>query len=132
MTTHVQQTLPFPWQGGCQCSLQPWICAPGTHYGWVGCGSVEYEVYPTLPYMANTGNGTPDLLILSPTPYPLDHMLLHNLTDSDSKRKQSTSRPYMYVYEVSHRCNDKDNSCTYCWCEKQVSLRRLQIPVEKS
>ena len=30
MTTHVQQTLPFPWQGGPQCSLQllikPWIC----------------------------------------------------------------------------------------------------------
>ena len=22
MTAHVQQTLPFPWQGGCQCSLQ--------------------------------------------------------------------------------------------------------------
>ena len=50
MTTHVQQTLPFPWQGGGQCSLQlliqPWICAPGTHYGWVGRGSVEYEVLP--------------------------------------------------------------------------------------
>ena len=40
MTTHVQQTLPFPWQGGCQCSLQlliqPWICAPV---------SVEYSNY---------------------------------------------------------------------------------------
>ena len=33
MTTHVQQTLPFPWQGGRQCSLQlliqPWIYASG-------------------------------------------------------------------------------------------------------
>ena len=52
MTTHAQQTLPFPWQGGHQYSLQlliqPWICAPGTHYGWVDRGSVEYEVYPTL------------------------------------------------------------------------------------
>ena len=49
MTTHVQQTLPFPWRGGRQCSLQPaliqpWICASGTHYGWVDQGSVEYEV----------------------------------------------------------------------------------------
>ena len=101
---------------------------------WLGgrrqCG---VRSLPNAPYVVNTGNGTPDLLILSPTPYPLDHMLIHNLTDSDSKRKQSTSRPYIYVYEVSYRCNDKDNSCTYCWCcEKQVSLRRLQIPVEKS
>ena len=39
MTTHVLQILPFPWQGGHQCSLQilakPWICAPGTRYSWV-------------------------------------------------------------------------------------------------
>ena len=70
MTTHVQQTLPFPWQGGRQCSLQlliqPWICVPGTHYGWVDRGSVEYEVYPTPLRMASTANQTPDLSILSP------------------------------------------------------------------
>ena len=75
MTTHVQQTLPFPWQGGHQCSLQlliqPWICAPGTHYGSVGRGSVEYEVCLTLLHMASSGNRTPDHLILSPMPYPL-------------------------------------------------------------
>ena len=49
MTTHVQQTLPFPWQGERQCSLQlliqpwiqPWIFATSTHYGWVDRGSVE-------------------------------------------------------------------------------------------
>ena len=79
MTTHVQQTLHFSWQGGCQCSLQlliqPWICAPGTHYAWVDRSSVEYEVYPTLLHMATTGNRTSDLLILSPTPYQLGHML---------------------------------------------------------
>ena len=79
MTMHIQQTLPFPWQGGRQCSLQlliqAWICAPGTHYGWVDRGSVEYEIYPTLLHMASTGNWTPDFLILSPTPYPLGHML---------------------------------------------------------
>ena len=46
--------------------IQPWICAPGTHYGWVDQGSVEYEVCPTLLHMASTGNRTPDLLILSP------------------------------------------------------------------
>ena len=81
MTTHVQQTLHFPWQGGRQCSLQlliqPWICAPGTHYGWVDRGSVEY-VCPTLLHMASTENRTPGLLILSPTPYPLSHMIPHN------------------------------------------------------
>ena len=32
--------------------------------------SVEYEVYPILVHMANTENWTPDLLILSSTPYP--------------------------------------------------------------
>ena len=67
------------WQGGLQCSLQlliqPWICAPGTHYGWVDWGIVEYKVCPTLLHMANTGNWTTDLLILSPTPYTLCHML---------------------------------------------------------
>ena len=45
VTTFVQQTLPFPWQGRRQCSLQlliqPWICAPGTHYGWVDQGGVN-------------------------------------------------------------------------------------------
>ena len=32
-----------------------------THYSWVDRGSVEYEVCPTLLYMAGTGNRTPDL-----------------------------------------------------------------------
>ena len=79
MKTHVQQTLLFPWQGGCKCSLQlliqTWICVPGTHYGWVDQGSVEYEAYPSPLHMANTGNRTPDLLMLSPMPYPRGHML---------------------------------------------------------
>ena len=65
MTAHVQQTLPstlpLPWQGGRQCSLQlliqPWICAPGTHYGWVDQGNVEYEVCLTLLQMANATLG---------------------------------------------------------------------------
>ena len=74
MTAHVQQTLPFPWQGGCHSSLQlliqPWICAPGTHYGWVDQGSVEYKVCQHY-YTWASGNPTPDLLILSPMPYPL-------------------------------------------------------------
>ena len=52
-----------------------WIYAPGTHYGWVYRGSVEYEVCPTLLHMASLGNQTPDLLVLSPMPYPLGHML---------------------------------------------------------
>ena len=60
--------------GSLQLLIQPWICAPGTHYGWVDRGSVEYEVCLTLLHMASTGNRTPDLLILSPMPYPLGHM----------------------------------------------------------
>ena len=66
-------TLPFPWQGGHQCSLQlliqPLICAPGTHYGWVDQGCVEYKVFPTLLHIASSGNRTLDLLILSLMPY---------------------------------------------------------------
>ena len=52
MTSHVQHTLhlPFALQGGRQCSLQlliqPWICAPGTHYGWVD--QMECECYLTF------------------------------------------------------------------------------------
>ena len=61
--------------GSLQLSIQPWICAPGTHYSWVDRGSVEYEVRLTLLHMASTGNRTPDLLILSPMPYPLGHVL---------------------------------------------------------
>ena len=79
MITQFQQTLPFPWRGERQCSLQllfqPWICAPDTHYGWVDQCSVKYEAYQTVLHMANTGNQTPDLLILNPTPYPLGHRL---------------------------------------------------------
>ena len=52
MTTHVQQTSPFPWQGGRQLCLylliQHFICAPGTHYCWVGQGNVEYKVCPNI------------------------------------------------------------------------------------
>ena len=59
--------------------IQPWICAPGIRYCWVDQGSVEYEVCPTLLHMASTRNRTPDLLILSPTTYPLGHML-HTFT----------------------------------------------------
>ena len=75
VTLHVQQTLPFPWQGGRQCSLQlfvePLICAPSTHYGWLDQGSVEYKVCASLLHMISAENQTPDLLILSPMAYPL-------------------------------------------------------------
>ena len=66
--------LYLPWQWA-HSSLQLWICAPDTHYGWKDQGSVEYKVCPTLLHMASTGNWAPDLLILSLTPYPLSHML---------------------------------------------------------
>ena len=65
----------FPLARWCQCSLQPLIqpliCGPGTYYGWVDQGSVEYEVYATLPHMTSAGNRTPDNRILSPMLYPL-------------------------------------------------------------
>ena len=47
-------------------------------YSWVDQGSVEYEVCSILLHMASTGNRTPDLLILSPMPYPLGHALPSN------------------------------------------------------
>ena len=74
---HMFFRLYLPWQrehSSLQLLIQPWICAPGTHYGW-DRGSVEYEVCPTLQHVASTGNRTPDLLILSPMLYPLSHML---------------------------------------------------------
>ena len=57
--------------------------------GWRG--SVEYEVCLTLLHITSTGNRTPDLdfLILSPTPYPLDHvlpLLIAVLTGSANKQ----------------------------------------------
>ena len=44
---------------------------PGTHHWQLGRGSMKWEVYPTLPHMTSSGNQTLDLLLLSPTPYPL-------------------------------------------------------------
>ena len=53
----------------------PIFTPPGIHHCWVGRGSMEWEVCPTLPHKTSCGNRTPDLLILSQTPYPLGHML---------------------------------------------------------
>ena len=38
-------------------------------------GSVEYQVFLTLVHMTSTENRAPDLLILSPVPYPVGHLL---------------------------------------------------------
>ena len=43
---------------------------------------MEYEVCLTLLHMASTENRTPNLLILSPTPYLLGHMLLCCVVDA--------------------------------------------------
>ena len=43
----------------------PIFISPGTHHCWVGRGSIEFEVCPTLLHMISSGNWTPDLLILS-------------------------------------------------------------------
>ena len=77
VTTHVLQTVP-PLAVDIQ---QPATIDPTldlcTRYPLrlVNQGSMEYEVCPTLLHMSNAGNQTPDLLILSPAPYPLGHML---------------------------------------------------------
>ena len=58
----------LPWQcthSSLQLLIQPSICTPSTHYGWVDPGNMEYEVCQTLLHMASTWNWTPDLLILS-------------------------------------------------------------------
>ena len=112
MTTHAQQTLPFPWQSGRQCSLQllikPWVCAPGTHYGWVDQGSVEYKVCSTLLHMTSTGNRTKDLLILSPMPYPLGHMLpyqqINILIDKNAITKTEKECEENFILIHSHCC----------------------------
>ena len=76
MTMHMQQTLPFFWQGRRQCSLQLliqcWLCGPGTHYSWVGRCSMEFEVCPTLVpvHMTSSDNLAPDLVILGKIPVP--------------------------------------------------------------
>ena len=67
-------------QCGCQCSLrlliQPWICAPGTHYGWVDRGSEESEVSLILIHMTSARNQTPDILMMSLVPDLLNHVAL--------------------------------------------------------
>ena len=57
MTEHVLQTWPFLSQGGRHCSLQlliqPWICAPGTNYGWVDQDSMEIRSLPDQHWESN-------------------------------------------------------------------------------
>ena len=74
--------LPSRLQGGRECNLQvlikPWICAPGANYSKVDKASAECKICPALLHITSHGNQTPDLLILSPLPYPLSHMLVEN------------------------------------------------------
>ena len=47
-------------------------------------GSIEYEVSLTLQHMPSTENRITELLIMSPTPHPLIHVLppIHPLYDN--------------------------------------------------
>ena len=57
-------------------SLQCGFFVPlGTHHCWVSRGSMEWKVCLTLLRMTSSGNQTQALLILSPMPYLLSHML---------------------------------------------------------
>ena len=58
-----------------QLLIQPWTCAPGTHYGWMDRGSVEYKVCPALLHMASTGNQNPRPSDLESNAHPLGRML---------------------------------------------------------
>ena len=110
MTTLVQQTLPFSWQGGRQCSLplliEPRICAPSTHYGWVDRGSVEYEVCRTLLHMTSTGNRTPDLRI------KLICLLIYLLIGAHPSRHTSVCTLYEH--------NSASHSIYSMWCAQIV------------
>ena len=64
---HFLQLMPF--------TIFQFFVPSGIHHCWVGRGTMEWEVCPTLLHMTTSGNWTPDLLILHPAPYPLDHML---------------------------------------------------------
>ena len=62
-----------------QLLIQPWIFAPGTHYGWVDRGSVENTKFDQhFRYMTSTVNQTPDLVILSQMHCPLGHVFPHH------------------------------------------------------
>ena len=104
MCLHMFFRLYLPWQPvyrSLQLLIQPWIGAPGTHYGLVDQGSVEYEVCLTCLHMTTTRNRTPNLLIFSPMPYPLGHMFRHVIINccsgKNGPRKQNSSRNVMKV-----------------------------------
>ena len=80
LTTHVLQTLPALAVGAQQpATIDPTFDLCTRYQLWlVDRGSVEYKVY--AKHMARTGNQTPDLLILSPMPYPLSHVLPQTLS----------------------------------------------------
>ena len=74
MWLHMFFRLYLSWQwahSSLQLLIQPWICAQGTHYGWVDQGNVEYKVYPTLLHMASTGNQTREVQTWVPCPIHL-------------------------------------------------------------
>ena len=58
---HFLQLIPF--------TIFHLFVPPGTHYCWVGRGSMEWEVCLTLQQMTSSGNQTSDLLFLSNLKY---------------------------------------------------------------
>ena len=130
MTTYVQQTLPFPWQGGRQCSLQllvqPWICAQGTNYGWIDCFNVEYKVCPTLLHMDSTGNRTPDLLISNPMPYPLGHILPWRALCTKISAVNIFAFIYRLVMKMSPQASEKIQPCIIFLNSKQYLVLQVK------
>ena len=98
-SAHFLQLMPF--------TFFQFFGPPGTHHCWVGRGSMEWEVCPTLVHMMTSNrNQTPDFLILSPRPYPFGHMLpsssCQNELFSQSWCRTPESLPSLSVLHYFH------------------------------
>ena len=61
--------------GSLKLVIKPWFCAPGTHYDWKARVSMELKSLPDMSTHEQEWESNPRPLILSPTLYPLSHML---------------------------------------------------------
>ena len=55
--------------------MQPWICAQGTHWGFVARHKMELRSFPTLQHLTSSRTWKPDHFILRPIPYSPSYML---------------------------------------------------------
>ena len=98
--------------------IQPWICAPGTHYSWVDRCSVEYEVGWHL-HMASTGNRTPDFWSWVQCP-------IHLVTCS-----HIITFPGIHAWTDLDMLSASEENGTHCLltCRQLEPLRHHQVPI---